>query len=453
MLKGVNDTPAEARALVRLLKGLPAKINLIPFNPWPGEPLRMLGLGDDRAIFRDRLQRRLRKPGEDAARPRHPGRVRATEERKREAQRASADDARRESGRWTRLTPAWIRRRPRKRFGAKTADVRSTLLLTLRSNLGARSRGASARSSACPGSAGAASSRRLASSLLAWLSTSLYRVQPDEKGVVLRFGQWVATTEPGLHVHLPYPIETVLLPKVTQVNQIQIGVGPSASVRSTASSSRGGQMLTGDENIVEADGTVFWKIRDPGQYPVQGRQSRACGADRGRGRAARRHQPHADPGRHVHEPPADRRRDACPACSKLLDDEQAGVEITQVQLQRVEPPLAVIDAFNDVQRARADQERARNEAEAYANDIMPRARGEAERIRQEAEAYRVQVVNLAHGEADAFVPLLRSYEGGEGRHRLAALSRQRRRGPEEGLESHRRHLRQGRCRASCLTCR
>ena len=94
----------------------------------------------------------------------------------------------------------------------------------------------------------------------------------------------------------------------------------------------------------------------------------------------------------------------------LLDDEHAGVEITQVQLQRVEPPLAVIDAFNDVQRARADQERARNEAEAYANDILPRARGDAERIRQEAEAYKVQVVNLAHGEADAFLPLLKSYE-------------------------------------------
>lgn len=95
---------------------------------------------------------------------------------------------------------------------------------------------------------------------------------------------------------------------------------------------------------------------------------------------------------------------------KLLDDQQAGVEITQVQLQRVEPPLAVIDAFNDVQRARADQERARNEAEAYANDILPRARGDAERIRQEAEAYKTEVVNLAHGDADAFLPLLKSYE-------------------------------------------
>jgi membrane protease subunit HflK len=93
----------------------------------------------------------------------------------------------------------------------------------------------------------------------------------------------------------------------------------------------------------------------------------------------------------------------------LLDSEHAGIEITQVQLLRVEPPLAVIDAFNDVQRARADQERSRNEAEAYANDILPRARGDAERIRQDADAYKTQVVNLAQGDANAFLSVYDSY--------------------------------------------
>jgi membrane protease subunit HflK len=245
--------------------------------------------------------------------------------------------------------------------------------------------------------------------LLAWLLTSLYRVQPDEKGVVLRFGQWVATTEPGLHVHLPYPIDAVLLPKVTQVSQIQIGVGPSVGT-GDASSSRGGQMLTGDENIVEADGTVFWKIRDPGQFlfKVENPELAVRTAAEGALRDVISRTPIQAAMSTSRQQIADQTR---ALLQQLLDNEQAGVEITQVQLQRVEPPLAVIDAFNDVQRARADQERARNEAEAYANDIVPRARGEAERIRQEAEAYRVQVVNLAHGEADAFVPLLRSYEG------------------------------------------
>ena len=86
----------------------------------------------------------------------------------------------------------------------------------------------------------------------------------------------------------------------------------------------------------------------------------------------------------------------------MLDREQAGIRVVQVQLPRVDPPSTVIDAFNDVQRARADQERARNEAESYANDILPRARGEAERIKQDAEAYKAQTVNLAQGEAQNF---------------------------------------------------
>ena len=244
--------------------------------------------------------------------------------------------------------------------------------------------------------------------LLAWLSTSLYRVEPDEKGVVLRFGQWVATTDPGLHAHWPYPIETVLLPKVTEINQIQIGVGPSTGA-GPGEPSRGGQMLTGDENIVEADSTIFWKIRDPGQYlfRVENPELAVRTAAEGALRDVISRTPIQDAMSDKRQQIADQTR---AALQKLLDDEQAGVEITQVQLQRVEPPLAVIDAFNDVQRARADQERARNEAEAYANDILPRARGEADHIRQDAEAYRVEVVNLAHGEADAFLPLLRSYE-------------------------------------------
>jgi modulator of FtsH protease HflK len=243
--------------------------------------------------------------------------------------------------------------------------------------------------------------------ILAWLSTALYRVQPDEKGVVLRFGKWVETTDPGLHLHMPYPIETVLLPKVTQVNQIQLGVGAPTG---EGLSNRGRQMLTGDENIVEADCTVFWKIRDPGQFlfKVDNPKLAVRIAAEGAFRDVISRTPIQAAMSNKRQQIAD---ETLALLQKLLDNEHAGVEITQVQLQRVEPPLAVIDAFNDVQRARADQERARNEAEAYANDILPRARGDAERIRQEAEAYKVQVVNLAHGEADAFLPLLRSYQG------------------------------------------
>jgi membrane protease subunit HflK len=93
----------------------------------------------------------------------------------------------------------------------------------------------------------------------------------------------------------------------------------------------------------------------------------------------------------------------------LLDDADSGILVTQVQLQRVDPPGVVIDAFNDVQRARADQERTRNEAEAYANDIIPRARGEASHIAEESEAYKSQVINLAQGDAKSFQLIYASY--------------------------------------------
>ena len=134
---------------------------------------------------------------------------------------------------------------------------------------------------------------------------------------------------------------------------------------------------------------------------------------------------------------------------QLLDSEQAGVEITQVQLQRVEPPLAVIDAFNDVQRARADQERARNEAEAYANDILPRARGEAEHTRQDAEAYHASVVTLAAGRSEGVSRRARRLSDRARRHLVAPLYGSDRRSLEEVDARRRRHFRQRGSRAWC----
>jgi membrane protease subunit HflK len=243
---------------------------------------------------------------------------------------------------------------------------------------------------------------------IAWLSTAIYKVQPDEQGIILRFGKWTDTTEPGLHFHLPYPIETVLLPKVTQINQIQLG-DQAVGAPGDSAAGRDRQMLTGDENIVEADCAVFWKIKDARQYlfRVDDPQAAVKIAAEGALREVIGRTPIQAAMSDKRQQIADETRDLL---QNLLDAEQAGVLITQVQLQRVDPPTAVIDAFNDVQRARADQERARNEAEAYSNDILPRARGEAEHIRQEAEAYKTQVVNLAEGEADAFLSVYQGYE-------------------------------------------
>jgi modulator of FtsH protease HflK len=242
--------------------------------------------------------------------------------------------------------------------------------------------------------------------LVAWVNAGIYKVQPDEQGVVLRFGKWIDTTEPGLHYHWPYPFETVLYPKVTQVNQLQLG----APIASTGSQddSRDRQMLTGDENIVEAGCSVLWRIKDAGQFLFKIQNPEA--ALKVSAESALREVIGRTP---IQAAMSDKRQQIADQTRELLqsllDRQQSGILVTQVQLQRVDPPAAVIDAFNDVQRARADQERARNEAEAYANDIIPRARGEASHINQEAEAYKSQVVNLAEGDAKSFMAVYTSY--------------------------------------------
>ena len=242
---------------------------------------------------------------------------------------------------------------------------------------------------------------------LAWASTAIYKVQPDEQGVVLRFGQWIETAAPGLHLHWPYPIETVLLPKVTSVNEVALGesvAGPGATP-----SDRDRQMLTGDENIVEADCSVFWRIRDAGQFLFSVADPEA--AVKVEAESALRDVVSRTP---IQAAMSDKREQIAAQTrallQKSLDTERAGIEITAVRLERVEPPRAVIDAFNDVQRARADQEPTRNEAQGYANDVLPRARAEANRLRQDAEAYRASVVNLADGDARSFQALQKAYE-------------------------------------------
>jgi membrane protease subunit HflK len=244
-----------------------------------------------------------------------------------------------------------------------------------------------------------------------WLATGVYRVAADEQGVVLRFGKPVRVEQPGLRYHLPAPIEHVLLPQVTRVNRIEIGYRSqgdgrrSISDRDVADEST---MLTGDENIVDIDFAVFWVIKDPAKFlfnirePEETVKKVAESAMReiiGRTEI----QPALTDARQRIE------SDSRQLLQTILDQYQAGIEITQVQLQRVEPPPAVVEAFNDVQRARQDRERLRNEAETYRNDIIPRARGDAERLNQEAQGYRDQVVDLAQGDAKRFQQVLEAY--------------------------------------------
>jgi membrane protease subunit HflK len=246
--------------------------------------------------------------------------------------------------------------------------------------------------------------------LVIWGFTGIYRVQPDEQGVVLRFGQFVRTEQPGINYHLPAPIEQVLLPKVTRVNRIEVGFrsageGRPGSGRDVLDESL---MLTGDENIIDIDFTVFWVIQDAGNFLFRIRDPEST-IRRVAESAMREVIAQTDIQSALTEGRADVETRTRRLMQDTLDSYEAGVEITQVQLQKVDPPAPVIDAFNDVQRARADRERLRNEAEAYRNDILPRARGEAEQLLQQAAAYREEVINLAQGDARRFLSVLEAY--------------------------------------------
>src|SRR6516164_8239028 len=247
-----------------------------------------------------------------------------------------------------------------------------------------------------------------------WGLSGFFRVDPDELGVVLRFGKYVRDAKPGLNYHLPYPIESVLTPKVTRVNRIDIGMrfveDPSrgTTARDVTEESL---MLTGDENIVDVDFSVFWLVKPDGagdylfniQQPEGTVKAVAESAMReiiGRSKVdailtGERQKIETD----VHD-----------LMQSTLDRYGAGIRITQVQLQKVDPPAQVINSFRDVQAARADQERAQNEAHTYANKVVPEAMGRAAQITQSADAYKSQTVAEAKGATSHFLQVYEQYK-------------------------------------------
>src|SRR6266566_3589537 len=219
-----------------------------------------------------------------------------------------------------------------------------------------------------------------------WGFSGFFRVEPDELGVVLRFGKFVREVPPGLNYHLPYPIETVLTPQALRVNKIDIGfdLRRGSTMRDVPEESL---MLTGDENIVDVNFSVLWKVKPNhvGDYlfNVQAPEGtvKAVGESAMREVIGRSNiQAILTGARQTIETAVQE------LMQKELDDYGAGVVVQQVQLQKVDPPMQVIDAFRDVQRASSDLERAQNEAQTYANRVVPEARGRAAKITQDAEA-------------------------------------------------------------------
>ena len=244
--------------------------------------------------------------------------------------------------------------------------------------------------------------------LLIWLASGFYQVQPNEEGVVLRFGAYAYSTDAGLHYHLPYPIEKVEKVNLTQERSINLGVQAVDDANAFTES----HMLTGDENIVDINLTIVWRIENAKDYLFnlqspdetvrvaaqsvlreivgQSKMMPIISGDRGKVEDETKEE-----------------------LQKVLNEFGSGIKIVRVKLQKADPPRQVVDAFNEVQRAKADMERFKNEAEAYRNEILPKAKGEAAQRLQNAEAYKSAVVNTAQGEAERFLSVYNAYKSGK----------------------------------------
>jgi membrane protease subunit HflK len=247
-----------------------------------------------------------------------------------------------------------------------------------------------------------------------WLATGFYRVEQGQVGVELVFGEVTNQTAPGLNYNWPYPVGTVFTPEVLRIRELTVGLRESVSGSRVNAQDvvEESLMLTGDENIVDVDFKVQWRIRNTPEgvsnflFNIQDPD----GTVKAVAESAMREVVGES---NIDAILGENRTPIQVAVQSLmqsaLDGYGAGVEVTEVQMQKVDPPQQVIEAFRDVQAARADQERIQNEAQAYANRVVPEARGESARILEAANAYRDQTVAEASGQAQRFVKILDEY--------------------------------------------
>jgi membrane protease subunit HflK len=242
--------------------------------------------------------------------------------------------------------------------------------------------------------------------LFFWGLSGVYVVQPDEQGVELMFGRYVRTTQPGPNFWFPAPVGAVLKPKVTQTNQLTIGFrGSPGNIREVPQESH---ILSGDQNIVDIQFVVQWRISNAGDYLFNMRDPEAT--VKIAAESALREVVGSNPLTAVITNQRDQlAQQARELLQGIMDGYKAGVTILDLRIQKADPPKEVIDAFNDVQRAKQDAERLENEALAYRNDIIPRAKGDAARLVQNATAEKERLVKEAEGQAARFTAFYQTY--------------------------------------------
>ena len=253
--------------------------------------------------------------------------------------------------------------------------------------------------------------------LLLWLAAGFYRVEPDEQGIELLFGKWnQTTTQPGLHYFFPTPIGQTITPKVEVIRKINVGfrsasdLGFSSNTNAERKVIEESLMLSGDQNIADVGFTVLYKIKDAGKFLFKLRNPESTVKDMSES-VMREIVGQRDLQFLLTEGRQEVEQDVRNLLQDILDSYESGVLIQSIQLQSIDPPDQVIDAFDEVQRAKQDKERLVNEANSYLNKIVPNARGEAAKLIEEAKAYKEQVVKQAEGVAQNFIDVYNSYKG------------------------------------------
>ena len=248
-----------------------------------------------------------------------------------------------------------------------------------------------------------------------WIASGFYVVDQSEQGVELRFGEYQEVKPAGLRWHMPYPIESVEIVNVQKVRTVEVGyrTREGATARDGATQlvlvPREALMLTADENIIDIQFAVQYNIRDPRDLLFKVSEPADQVVRQATESAVREIVGRSSMDFVITGGRAEIAFETRELLQNILDRYQTGITVRAVEMQNAQPPAEVKDAFDDAVRAREDEERLKNEAEAYANDIIPKARGAAARIVQESEGYKESVIATSQGEASRFLQVLEEY--------------------------------------------
>ena len=253
-----------------------------------------------------------------------------------------------------------------------------------------------------------------------WIASGFYVVDQGEQGVQLRFGKYQEVKPAGLRWHMPFPIESVEIVNVQKVRTVEVGYRTRTGTQREGGATqlvlvpREALMLTADENIIDIQFAVQYNIRDPRDLLFKVSEPADQVVRQATESAVREIVGRSSMDFVITGGRAEIAFETRELLQTILDRYQTGITVRAVEMQNAQPPAEVKDAFDDAVRAREDEERLKNEAEAYANDVIPKSRGAAARIVQEAEGYKESVIATSQGEASRFLQVLEEYNQAPG---------------------------------------